>query len=105
MLQRTMLAILICTGSGAWAQNAIYRCGNAYSDEPCKGGATVDIRPTDGAHSMSGQKRTSIDAIRRNMWREHDKAMQPLTGTSPEEGERRREERRYKSIPRVKVDP
>ncbi|GGH63291.1 hypothetical protein GCM10010975_28930 [Comamonas phosphati] len=105
MLQRTLLATLICTGSGALAQNTIYRCGNAYSDEPCKGGATVDIRPTDGAHSMSGQRRTSIDAVQREIHRGFDKAWQPLTGMSPEEAARRREEQRYKSIPRVKVKP
>lgn len=64
----------------------------------------MDIRPTDGAHSMSGKKRTSTEATNRQIWREYDKAVQPLTGISPEEGERRREERRYKSIPRVKVD-
>jgi hypothetical protein len=54
MLQRTLLAIVICAGTSASAQT-VYRCGNAYSDEPCKGGATVDIRPTDGAHSMVGE--------------------------------------------------
>ena len=105
MVRRVTLALLICAGGSALAQNTIYRCGNAYSDEPCKGGETVDIRPTEGAHSMSGQKRTSAEATNRQMWRGVDKALQPLTGISPEEGERRREERRYKSIPRVKVDP
>lgn len=105
MLQRTMLAILICTGGDALAQNTIYRCGNVYTDEPCKGAETVDIRPTEGAHSMSGQKRTSAEATSRQMWRGVDKALQPLTGVSPEEGERRREELRYKSIPRVKAKP
>ena len=103
MLQRTLLAILISAGTGASAQT-IYRCGSAYSDEPCKGGEAVDIRPTDGAHSMSGQRRNSTEATARKMWREVDKGLQPLTGITPEEGERRREERRYKSIPRVKVD-
>ncbi|MEQ6435172.1 hypothetical protein V8Z74_09030 [Comamonas sp. w2-DMI] len=105
MPQKTLLAILICIGGGAWAQNTIYRCGNAYSDEPCKGGTTVDIRPTDGAHSMSGQRRDSHEAFARWRNREIDKALQPLTGVSPEEGERLREERRYKTIPRIKTKP
>ncbi|MDR6731961.1 hypothetical protein [Delftia lacustris] len=104
MLQRTVLAVLICVGAGVSAQT-VYRCGNAYSDEPCKGRAVVDVRPTEGAHSMSGQKRVGNEATTRQMWRNVDKALQPLTGISPEEGERQREERRYKSIPRIKIDP
>jgi hypothetical protein len=54
---------------------------------------------------MSGHKRVGNEATTRQMWRNVDKALQPLTGISAEESERQREERRYKSIPRIKIDP
>lgn len=104
MLQRTVLAMLICAGASVSAQT-VYRCGSAYSDEPCKGGAVIDVRPTEGAHSMSGQKRVGNEATTRQMLRNVDKALQPLTGISPEESERQREERRYKSIPKIRIEP
>lgn len=34
---------LIFLASNAWAQ--VYRCGNTYSEESCKGGRTVDTSP------------------------------------------------------------
>ncbi|GEM_PF-5241674 len=99
------LALLMALAAGgAHAQNTIYRCGNAYSDEPCPSAATVDIRPTDGAHSLSGTRRHSNEALMRDMHRSYDKAMQPLYGITPEEKARQREEARFRSVPRVKIE-
>lgn len=44
MRSSALLAIsLVLLTSSAWAQ--VYRCGNTYSEEPCKGGRTVDTSP------------------------------------------------------------
>lgn len=40
------------------AQGQIYRCGNAYSDEACKGSQTVDLKPTVEVHSDSATSST-----------------------------------------------
>lgn len=37
------VALLLCA-TAADAQN-VYRCGNAYQQEPCKGGKSVDVSP------------------------------------------------------------
>lgn len=100
-----LLAFAVALGAAAAGHTqTIYRCGSAYSDEPCTGGKTVDIRPTEGAHSLSGQKRRSNEAILRQAHRDTAKALQPLTGITPEESERRREERRYQSNPRIRIE-
>lgn len=38
------IALLALLPGAAFAQS-VYRCGNTYSDEPCKGGKTVDTSP------------------------------------------------------------
>ncbi|MPT53559.1 MULTISPECIES: hypothetical protein [Delftia] len=104
MLQRIALAALICTGTATDAET-IYKCGNAYSDEPCKGATVVDVLPTEGAHSLSGKKRMSNEAINRSGQRALDDLREKVIGIPAEESARRREERRHKSIPRIKVEP
>ena len=37
--------LLLCLLGGT-AKAEIYRCGNSYSSEPCKGGKEVDVSPT-----------------------------------------------------------
>ena len=49
-------AVFLCA-SGAQAQE-VYRCGNTYTQEPCKGGRTVDVSPT--LSDLSGPKTTVI---------------------------------------------
>ena len=104
MPQRIALAALICAGTASHAET-IYKCGNAYSDEPCKGATVVDVLPTEGAHSLSGKKRMSNEAINRGGQRALDELQEQVTGIPAEESARRREERRHKSIPRIKVEP
>lgn len=103
MLWKTIFILLAWAGPAAYAET-IYRCGNAYSDEPCKGGAVVDVLPTEGAHSLSGKKRIGHDATMREAWRTYDKTTAPVTGVAPEENARRREERRHQKIPRIPVE-
>lgn len=43
----------------------VYKCGGTYTDQPCKGGQELDIRPTDGMHSLSGTKRQNYDSVMR----------------------------------------
>jgi len=97
----TALALLL-----AWSIQAqtIYRCGNAYSDEPCAGAKEVDILPTDGAHSLSGTRRRNHESYMRDVNRAVDKAMETLTGLPAEEREKQRAERKAKSIPRIDVN-
>lgn len=40
-----VLAVVALLPSLAHAQQAVYRCGSTYSDEPCKGGKVVDTSP------------------------------------------------------------
>lgn len=58
----TLSLIIICA-TAASAQQPVYLCGGTYTDQPCKGGKEVDIAPTRGAHSMSGTRRESTEAI------------------------------------------
>jgi hypothetical protein len=53
-------ALLICVPTSA--QKPVYLCNGVYTDNPCKDGKEVDIAPTRGVHSMSGQKRQSTEA-------------------------------------------
>ena len=49
-------AVFLCAFA-AQAQE-VYRCGNTYTQEPCKGGRTVDLSPT--LSDLSGPKTTVI---------------------------------------------
>lgn len=44
-----LLILGLCLLTGA-AQAQVYRCGNTYSEEPCKGGREVDVSPTVSDH-------------------------------------------------------
>lgn len=54
----------------------IYKCGQVYTDKPCKGGQELDIYPTDGMHSLSGTKRQSHEAVMREISRSFDAGFQ-----------------------------
>jgi hypothetical protein len=60
----------------AVAQQPVYQCGGVYTDKPCKGGREVDINPTRGAHSLSGTRRESQEAIMEGLARNAEKAQQ-----------------------------
>lgn len=49
------------------AQQTVYLCNGTYTDKPCKDGREVDVRPTEGAHSISGKRMQSYDAQMREM--------------------------------------
>jgi hypothetical protein len=68
------IAALLCLGTHAAAQQPVYRCNGTYTDQPCAGGREVDIRPTEGAHSMSGRKKQSLEAQLRDANRAADQA-------------------------------
>ena len=62
---RTPLAIFFIAinsrGTGAWGQN-VYKCGNAYSQQPCAGGTQVDAADT----RTNEQKKAADQASQRN---------------------------------------
>jgi hypothetical protein len=66
----TMLTIAL----SAQAQKPVYQCHGIYTDKPCAGGREVDIRPTEGAHSMSGNRKQSQEAAIRDLTRNMDNA-------------------------------
>lgn len=88
--------------AGAWTQ-PVYKCGNSYSDEPCKGGQKVDVLPTEGAHSMSGTKRRSGEVELRNAKRNLYKALEPVTGVPAKEMEKRAGQQQYEQKERIRI--
>lgn len=56
MKRVALLAVLGAASMGAHAQ--VYRCGNTYTQEPCKGGRAVDVSPP--VSDLSGPKTTVI---------------------------------------------
>jgi hypothetical protein len=60
----------------ALAQQPVYLCSGVYTDKPCKDGREVDINPTRGAHSMSGTRRESNDAVMERITRDINKAQE-----------------------------
>lgn len=70
-----------------------YRCeidGKVtYSDDPCPGGARVDVTPTRGMDRMAGQRQMS-DEVRRERFNETmAEALKPLFNETPEQREKR----------------
>ena len=62
---RTIFAIFFIAinsiGTGAWGQ-IVYKCGNAYSQQPCPGGTLVDA-----SDARTGEQKTASDlASQRN---------------------------------------
>ncbi|KQP22361.1 hypothetical protein [Pseudorhodoferax sp. Leaf267] len=65
-MRHIVASIAIAAGAlaaSAGAQQTVYLCDGTYTDKPCKGGKEVDIAPTRGAHSMSGKRRESTEAV------------------------------------------
>lgn len=69
------IVALLCWGPHATAQQPVYRCNGTYTDQPCAGGREVDIHPTEGAHSMSGKKKQSLEAQLRDANRSADQGL------------------------------
>ncbi|WP_133858981.1 DUF4124 domain-containing protein [Comamonas sp. JUb58] len=72
---KALLVSILLAATGAHAQ-VVYKCANGYTDKPCKDGQELDIRATEGAHSMSGAKRQSTEALVRDINRQTDIAME-----------------------------
>lgn len=69
----------------------IYKCkvnGKiSYTDEPCLGAERLDAQPTRGVSKLSGKQKIGDD-VSREMWRESlANALQPISGTTPEQFE------------------
>ena len=65
-----VIAGCVLAVSGVWAQQPVYLCDGTYTDRPCAHGKEVDILPTEGAHSLSGKKRQSQEAVMRDISRD-----------------------------------
>lgn len=86
-----MLAVSHC----AMGQNlppptrTVYRCEVdkkvVYSDAPCLGARRVDVTPTQGLDSSTGQRRIGEDVRREQHNATMAKALQPLLGETPEQ--------------------
>ena len=65
-MKRNQVAALLCAALAGWmlpaGAQAIYRCGDSYSQKPCPGGKVVDA---DDARSAS-QKSQTDQAVRRD---------------------------------------
>lgn len=59
--------LLFVIAAQANAQQTVYLCNGTYTDKPCKDGREIDIRPTEGAHSISGKRMQSLDSQMRDM--------------------------------------
>lgn len=64
---KAIALLLFSITSLANAQQTVYLCDGTYTDRPCKNGREVDIRPTEGAHSISGKRMQSLDSQMREM--------------------------------------
>ena len=73
VLVATCLTVLAGT---AWSQQPVYLCNGTYTDRPCANGKEVDIAPTEGMHSLSGQKRQSQEAVMRDVTRQMQAAQE-----------------------------
>jgi hypothetical protein len=52
----TTLFALIAVAALPAAAQAVYRCGNAYSQQPCVGGATVETQKAPGAKEQAAAR-------------------------------------------------
>jgi hypothetical protein len=64
-MRRNMTIAVLCLAAGGWiapaAAQAVYRCGNSYSQQPCPGGTLV---PADDARSAAQRSQTGLAAER-----------------------------------------
>jgi hypothetical protein len=76
MRAAALLALMTacCAAESAFAQQPVYLCNGVYTDKPCKDGREVDINPTRGAHSYSGTRRESTEAVLERINRDMDRA-------------------------------
>ena len=72
--QATRILVALLCFNAAHAQQPVYLCGGVYTDQPCKDGREVDINPTRGAHSLSGKRRESSEAVMERLTRDMQKA-------------------------------
>lgn len=88
-----------------WAQQQVYRCESggkiSYSHAPCLNAQAIDTTPTQGLHSMTGQRRPSADVQRSENTRAVAEAFYPITRMSPET--HAREARRFQLLPEDRV--
>ncbi len=59
--RHSTLLKLAVAASFLWSYEApaeVYRCGNSYSHEPCKGGRTLDTSPPIASHGGNGSPHT-----------------------------------------------
>lgn len=61
-----VIAVSFLCGLDARAQAEVYRCGNTYSQEPCKGGRQVDTSPPVASIGGSGSPSTQTVYLCRN---------------------------------------
>lgn len=99
-----LLVLAVCSA----AQAQVYRCevdGKVtFTDDPCLGGARVEVVPTQGLDSLSGKSMKGADVRRNERNRAVDQALRPLTGKAHEEMEvmRRRSTNRLTPEERLK---
>lgn len=101
-MKKFLLLIALFTFS-VFAQsgkNAIYRCGNTYSNVPCVGAKEVNTTPTRGADSLSGQQRISYELMHDDTWRTIHQALNTLRGSVgiPKNNETYQETKRRSSL-------
>jgi hypothetical protein len=102
-MKRTQWLVVVGTlcaaGLACAAGNPTYKCVTngkvTYSDEPCVGATVVDTTPTQGLDKASGKSRKGADVQRAESSRAMGKAMEQITGRTPEQ--------REKSIRRVNL--
>lgn len=74
------------------AGDPTYKCVTngkvTYSDEPCVGAKVVDTTPTQGLDKTSGQSRKGPDVQRAETQKQMGKALEQITGRTPEQRDR-----------------
>lgn len=94
MKARWTFAVLLFSGAlGAHAVgDPTYKCVTqgkvTYSDEPCVGAKIIDTTPTQGLDKTSGQSRKGPDVQRAETQKQMGKAMEQITGRTPEQRDR-----------------
>lgn len=68
-MKASLAVMALCWFAVANAQQPVYLCNGTYTDQPCRGGKEVEIVPSRGAHSMSGTRRESREAVMEDIHR------------------------------------
>ncbi len=97
---------LLFASPAALAQKPVYRCETggkvSYAHAPCVGAKEIDATPTQGMDKMTGPSRKGSDVLRHEREAMMGKALQPLTGMSPDQY--RIYQKRYKLSPQDRHD-